>query len=163
MALSINLIADEDAVLYNRRVKINPRNGEVLEDVCASRPIFNPTHAERLQKPPRAPRKSQGEGNEPDGESCARSAARARKEVFELCACNDFDLFFTLTLSPEEIDRYDYKGAVKVLGTFLDNRVRRRGLRYVAVPELHKDGAVHFHGLCNAESMRLVDSGHSDK
>lgn len=163
MGLSLNLIADEDAVLYNRRVKINPRNGEVLEDVCASRPIFNPTHAERLKKPPRAPREPQGESNEPDGESCARSAARARKEVFELCACNDFDLFFTLTLSPEMIDRYDYKGAVKMLGTFLDNRVRRRGLRYVAVPELHKDGAVHFHGLCNAGAMRLVDSGHSNK
>lgn len=163
MGLSLNLIADEDAVLYNRRVKINPRNGEVLEDVCASRPIFNPTHAGRLKKPRRKASDPQGEGNEPDGESRARSAARARKEVFELCACNDFDLFFTLTLSPEEIDRYDYKGAVKVLGTFLDNRVRRRGLRYVAVPELHKDGAVHFHGLCNAGAMRLVDSGHSDK
>ena len=163
MGLSLNLIADEDAVLYNRRVKINPRNGEVLEDVCASRPIFNPTHAERLYKPPRASRKPQGESNEPDGESCARSAARARKEVFELCACNDFDLFFTLTLSPKEIDRYDYKAAVKRLSCWLDNRVRRKGLRYVAVPELHQDGAVHFHGLCNAEAMRLVDSGHSDK
>ena len=163
MALSINLIADEDAVLYNRRVKINPRNGEVLEDVCASRPIFNPTHAERLKKPRRKAPESEKVVSEEGTDSRTRSAARARKEVFELCACNDFDLFFTLTLSPEEIDRYDYNEAVKRLGVWLDNRVRRKGLRYVAVPELHKDGAVHFHGLCNAGAVRLVDSGHSDK
>lgn len=163
MALALNLVADGDAVLYNRRVKINPRNGEILEDVCASRPIFNPTHAERLEKPPRTPREPQSERSEPDGEARTRAAARARKDVFELCACNDFDLFFTLTLSPEMINRYDYKEAVKKFGQWLDNRVRRRGLRYVAVPELHRDGAVHFHGLCNAGAMRLIDSGHSDK
>lgn len=95
-------------------------------------------------------------------EAQRRAAQRARRNLFDLAACNDFDLFFTLTLSPEEIDRYDYKEAVRRLGQWLSNRVRRKGLRYVAVPELHKDGAVHFHGLCNAEAVKLVDSGHKD-
>lgn len=157
---SFNLIADAEDVLYNRRVKINPLNGEVLEDCCCSKPIFNPTGAV-LRGDVCKSERDDGDGG--DGSSRVRGAARARKEVFELCACNVFDLFFTLTLSPEKVDRYDYKEAVKKLGQWLDNRVRRKGLRYVAVPELHRDGAVHFHGLCNAESMRLVDSGHSDK
>ena len=80
--------------------------------------------------------------------------------MYELCACNDFDLFFTLTLNKELIDRYDYKAAVRKFGQWADNHVRRAGLKYVAVPELHKDGAIHFHGLCNsAGAGRLVDSG----
>lgn len=179
MALSLNLIADADEVLHNRRIKINPLNGEILEDVCSSRPIFNPTHAVRRDRTGTSPDAVSGEHQgvsedlrhdpERDGESAAdaerndsvkRAAARARKQLFELCACNDFDLFFTLTLNAEMIDRYDYKEAVRKLQTWLDNRVRRRGLRYVCVPEVHKDGAFHFHGLCNSAACRLVDSGH---
>lgn len=177
MPLSLNLIADADEVLYNRRVKINPLNGEVLEDVTASRPIFNPSGAVRRdhEENQRANDSSGGGGRGsdsvgdavglPDGstEGRARAASRARKELFELAACNDFDLFFTLTLDKERIDRYDYKEAVKKLSQWLDNRVRRRGLRYIAVPELHKDGAIHFHGLCNSEAARLIDSGRTDK
>lgn len=177
MSLRLNLIADADEVLYNRRVKINPLNGEVLEDVTASRPIFNPSGAVRRdhEKNRRADDSSGGSrqgissAGDADGlsegstEGRARAAARARKELYELAACNDFDLFFTLTLDKERIDRYDYKEAVKKLSQWLDNRVRRRGLRYIAVPELHQDGAIHFHGLCNSEAARLVDSGRSDK
>lgn len=192
MALKMNLIVDAEEALYNRRVKINPLNGEVLEDVCVSRPIFNPRGmvARALQEHSTtcgdahdslregavdeaagaggADDSCEGEagtGGTAERESTARSRAamRARKQLYELCACNEFDLFFTLTLSPERIDRYDYKEAVKKLSQWFDNRVRRRGLRYVAVPELHKDGAVHFHGLCNSEACRLVDSGRTDK
>lgn len=168
MALTLNLVADPDAVLYNRRVKINPLNGEVIEDVCASRPIFNPSGAVRLEGKAAKGEGTVGEGLEDDSEQLpavgsSRAALRARKQLFELSVCNDLDMFFTLTLSPEKIDRYDYKEAVRRLSQWLDNRVRRRGLRYVAVPELHKDGAVHFHGLCNSAAMRLVDSGKTDK
>ena len=60
-------------------------------------------------------------------------------------------------------DRYDYKEAVRRLGRWLDNRVRRRGLMYIFVPERHQDGAIHWHGLCNSGALRLVDSGHKDR
>ena len=185
MGVSLNLIADADAVLYNRRVKVNPLNGEVLEDVCASRPIFNPTGAVRLDRE----RKKHGAVETRDRESdCepgeaaggadggdqtdenggaaaagSRAASRARKQLFELCACNDLDLFFTLTINPEVIDSYDYAAVIKRFGQWADNRVRRRGLRYVAVPELHKSGRLHLHGLCNSAACRLVDSGKTDK
>ena len=178
MAIPCNLIADADSVLYNRRVKINPLSGEVLEDMCCSRPVFNPTGAVLRGK---ASRFSSDENldcgklcgeDEPEGadeqaqgasDAQRRAARRARKQLFELCACNDLNLFFTLTLDKEKIDRYDYKTVVRRFGQWADNRVRRKGLRYVAVPELHRDGAVHFHGLCNAASCRLVDSGKTDK
>lgn len=177
MAIPCNLIADADSVLYNRRVKVNPLTGEVLEDMCCSRPIFNPTGAvlrkssfssdENLDcgKLCGETGENEGEGEQAQGASDAqrRAARRARKQLYELCACNDFDIFFTLTLNKEVIDRYDYKTVVRKFGQWADNRVRRRGLRYVAVPELHKDGALHFHGLCNAAACRLVDSGKTDK
>lgn len=176
MAIPCNLIADADSVLYNRRVKINPLTGEVLEDMCCSRPVFNPTGAvlrkssfssdEKLDcgKPCGETGENEGEG-EAQGASDAqrRAARRARKQLFELCACNDLDFFFTLTLDKERIDRYDYKTVVRRFGQWADNHVRRHGLRYVAVPELHRDGAIHFHGLCNSEALRLVDSGKTDK
>ena len=34
-------------------------------------------------------------------------------------------------------------------------------LVYVLVPELHKDGAVHFHGFFN-DALSVTDSGHAD-
>ena len=45
------------------------------------------------------------------------------------------------------------------LRVYFSNRVQRHGLKYVAVPELHHDGAIHFHGLCNSEAVGLTDSG----
>ena len=37
--------------------------------------------------------------------------------------------------------------------------VRRHGLRYILVPELHKDGAIHFHGFMVGEGLIAKDSG----
>lgn len=174
MPIPCNLIMDADAALYNRRVKTNPMTGEVIEDMCCSRPIFNPTGAvlrgptsfspdEKLDGGKPCEKPVENEPAQGASDAQRRAARRARKQIFELCACNDLDLFFTLTLDKELIDRYDYKGIVRKFGQWADNRVRRKGLRYVAVPELHKDGAVHFHGLCNAAAVRLVDSGRTDK
>lgn len=138
-------------------IKINPRTGEIVEAVLASRPIFKvDKYAEPRERIERA---SPQEGEAGAGHGEDRAAARARRKVFELADCNPFDLFFTLTLSPEKIDRYDYKGAVEKLRVYLSNRVQRHGLFYVAVPEFHSDGAIHFHGLCNSSAVGLTDSG----
>ena len=141
----------------NRRIKINPLTGTVMEDVVFNRDIFNPEGLVSAEQ--QAQKTVRGKRDPEDGDGAARAAKRAKKQVYELCACNAFDLFFTLTLDKERIDRYDYKAAVRKFGQWADNQVRRHGLRYVAVPELHKDGAVHFHGLCNSEAVRLVASG----
>ena len=36
---------------------------------------------------------------------------------------------------------------------------QRSGLRYILVPEHHKDGAIHWHGLCNAAALSLTPTG----
>lgn len=88
-----------------------------------------------------------------------RSKRRAKVKINDIILCNDFDVFCTLTLNPEQIDNRDYKAIIKKLNTYLDNRVRRNGLKYVGVPELHKKGGIHFHFLCNSSALNLVDSG----
>ena len=152
-------------VMHNGRLLLSP-TGEVLEVCTASRPIFREPGFDPLptQKSPASTQKSP-KGTQSSPESAAKAARRARKELFLCAACNrDLDCFVTLTQAPDKVgDRYDYKESVRRLGRWLDNRVRRRGLKYIFVPELHQDGAVHWHGLCNSDALRLVDSGHKDK
>ena len=88
-----------------------------------------------------------------------RSKRRAVSRIRDIIMCNDFDCFVTLTLDGSLVDRSDYAAVIKKLNTFLDNRVRRSGLYYVGVPELHKKGGLHFHLLCNSSALALADSG----
>lgn len=92
-------------------------------------------------------------------EKTARSKRRAKSKLFDIILANDFDCFVTLTLNGDKIDRKDYGAVIKKLNTWLDNRVRRCGLRYCGVAEKHKKGGIHFHLLCNAAALGLVDSG----
>lgn len=104
----------------------------------------------------RSPREA--EQREPSREDMERSMRRAAAKVRDIALCNDFRWFVTLTLDPAKIDRHDMDALVCVLNRWADNRVRRHGLRYVLVPERHKDGAIHLHGFFN-DALSMVDSG----
>ena len=80
--------------------------------------------------------------------------------MLDLIRCNlDFKYFCTLTFNGERVARDDYNSVVAVFSQWCDNRVRRNGLKYVAVIERHKkSNGLHFHILCN-DVLRLVDSG----
>lgn len=93
--------------------------------------------------------------------SSERALRRARAQVRDLALCTPFRYFVTLTLDKSKIDRYDMAEITRRLNVWLDNRVRRKGLAYVLVPEYHKDGAIHFHGFFN-DALRAVDSGRCD-
>ena len=77
------------------------------------------------------------------------SLTRAKKKVFEIASANEWHYMVTFTLNQEHIDRYDTKEVQKRFSTWLSNMVQRHGLRGLFVPERHKDGAIHFHGLIN--------------
>lgn len=94
----------------------------------------------------------------PEAEKIARSKARANAKIRDLILCNQFDYFVTLTLSPDKVNRADYSAVIKRLNNYLGNRVKRNGLYYVGVPELHKKGGFHFHFLMN-DCLALEDSG----
>lgn len=94
----------------------------------------------------------------PTPENVARARRRARAALVDLARSTNFRYFVTLTLDREKGDRYDEKEVIRRINVWLDNRVRRAGLAYVLVPEHHRDGAIHFHGLITA-ALPVVDSG----
>lgn len=98
-------------------------------------------------------------GKKSEGDNLLRSMRRARSKLRRLALSNEFQYFVTLTLDPEKIDRYDGAAVTKALGRWCDNMVRRHGLRYILVPEQHKDGAFHFHGFMAGDGLVAVDSG----
>ena len=74
--------------------------------------------------------------------------SRARGRVFELAMCNPWEWFFTGTISAENWDRSDLDAWYKSLSQYVRN-LRRNGspCSYLLVPEQHKNGAWHIHGL----------------
>lgn len=88
------------------------------------------------------------------------SFSRTVQTVYEIARSNVWDWFFTFTFKPDLIDRFDYGSCSKKLANWLI--VQRRNfpdLKYIIVPEQHKNGAWHFHGLfANCDSM-CVPSG----
>lgn len=78
------------------------------------------------------------------------SVSRSRSKVFEYAMCNEFEYFITITLDKKKVkSRHDLDTYIKDLGQFIRNERRRTGsdIQYVLVPEEHKDGAWHMHGL----------------
>ena len=81
------------------------------------------------------------------------SSSRAKNKIRDYAMVNqDLKFFVTYTLSPKLAeDRYDEKKIYKQMRDWLSDRVKRNDLKYVLVPEEHKDGAWHFHGFVNKD------------
>lgn len=146
----------------------------IVDILCSSKPIFKEDGWEEAAwaKPRKLPPKAATEARAEDAteaeeagpkdEDIKRSMRRAKSRVRRLALANDFRWFVTLTLSPEKVDRYDDAQVVRKLTTWAHNQVRRMGLKYILVPERHKDGALHFHGFFN-DALEAVASGHADR
>jgi len=74
---------------------------------------------------------------------------RARRRISELVKANPWEWFFTFTVNDKNFNRYDLEGIYKALSQFFRNYSRDHELKikYLIVPETHKDGAWHFHGF----------------
>lgn len=76
------------------------------------------------------------------------SLRRSKRMVWELAMCNEWQYFVTLTINADKADRYNLDTLIKRLGKWLNNYSRSgEKVKYLLVPEMHKDGAWHFHGL----------------
>lgn len=71
---------------------------------------------------------------------------RTVDNLYDILHSNIWQYFFTLTLSPEKVDRYDYTSCCIAIKRFT-HVIGQYNVGYVIVPERHKDGAWHFHGL----------------
>ena len=73
---------------------------------------------------------------------------RAKNTIKELVMCNDWEYFATLTLDKTKYNRYDLKKYIKDLSQYIrDLRKRGNDIKYLLIPERHKDGAWHIHGF----------------
>lgn len=87
--------------------------------------------------------------NSVDKERFFSSVSRAKARVFELAACNEFQFFGTLTLNQEWWDRENLKDFRKSFAMLVRNlnRDRTEKIKYILLPERHKKGGWHLHGL----------------
>lgn len=86
-----------------------------------------------------------------NSEKLDNNLSRARSAIREYALCNEWKYFVTLTIDQSKFDRYNLTLYKKSLGKFLNNWNSRHSekVTYLLVPEFHKDGAIHMHGLMN--------------
>lgn len=144
-------IRDGAEVLHNTKTK-QYLDGFERYTFC-SRPIFKEDRWEEIGRE-EAFRSKPKDNMEQRDDNCKRAIER----LFDIAYLNRFDSMITFTVDQDKLDRYDPKVISDKLKVWLRNRVFRNDLRYLIVPELHKDGAVHMHGLI-AGDIKYVDSG----
>lgn len=97
-----------------------------------------------------SPSLENGQARGQTGHSAQCSVNRTINSIYALSRSNRWEWFVTLTINPKRLDSTDYILILDKLGIWLNN-IRKRyapDLRYLFVPELHKDGKkYHFHGL----------------
>lgn len=109
-----------------------------------------------------------------------RSLRRSKTTIQDIMLCNRFDLWCTFTYNcrnclpkcdnnpciclPSTCKRFDLNYTRRVLQNWFRNqRKHSPDLKYLAVPEYHKNGAVHFHCMISGFNGRLKDSGKRTK
>lgn len=95
------------------------------------------------------------------------SYRRTVNKIHDLARCENWTMFYTLTFSPNYVDRENFSECMKKARKCFDNLRQRKAhdIKYLLIPELHEDKkSWHIHGLvCNDEGVEYVDSGKKDK
>lgn len=93
------------------------------------------------------------------------SERRTIKNIFKIARSNIWEYFITLTYDQKRVNRYDYDDCMMCAKEYF-NYIRKNfapDIMYMLVPEQHKDGAWHIHGLlAHIGNLKIVDSGRKD-
>lgn len=86
-----------------------------------------------------------------DDERFSQSISRSKARIFELAMCNEFNFFCTFTQDEKLRDRFNLTKFRKDFAMLIRNLNRSRAegekIKYLLIPEQHKNGAWHMHGL----------------
>lgn len=91
---------------------------------------------------------------------------RTKTNIYDIAKSNEWEYFITITFDSRKVDRYNYDLIASKMKKLLNNIKQRKAsdLKYLLVPELHKDGAIHFHGLLSQiGSLNAVKTNKKDK
>lgn len=94
--------------------------------------------------------------------SARNSLNRTKQNIYKYSRQANWEYFITLTFDGTKVDRYDFDICIKKANKWFNNQKSRyaHDLKYLFVPEQHKDGAWHIHGvICDIGEMKLTDSG----
>lgn len=128
-----------------------------------------------INEAPRNNQNSVGKGSEgvditADCERFESSLSRTKSTIFELALCNKFEYFCTFTQDVQKVsDRFDLNEFRARLSQFVRNQNRYRSaenkIEYLLIPEEHKDGAWHMHGLIRGltdDDLKINEHGYLD-
>lgn len=92
-------------------------------------------------------------------ESRRQNLYKVKRKITDYIRNNDFDTFYTLTFDPKIYGvRDDLR--FKEMRKYLQAMARKYGLfNYIAIPERHKSGAIHWHMITGGFTPKLVYSG----
>lgn len=161
----------ENQVFHNTKIKVYP-DGSTNITYCKQaifkdsgteiRPDIKDNIIAKIQQEP-----ERDEMEKSRAEDSKREAARDRTDelirihrdrVRDIVIMNDFTHFLTITIDPKKIDSFNVADVRKKLNNWLHDQVKRKGLKYVLIPEYHKSGRIHAHALVN-DVFKLADSG----
>lgn len=102
-----------------------------------------------------------------NNEKLDNSISRTRAKIFELAMCNPWAYFMTLTLNKTKHDRFDLKAYNKALSQWIRNYNKKHGtsIKYLLIPEKHKDGSWHMHGFITGipeDHLKINEHGYLD-
>ena len=93
-----------------------------------------------------------------NNEKLDNNISRARSTVFQLALCNKWDWFVTFTVDEKKYNRYDLSKFKTSISQFMRDQRKKYDapFRYLLIPEMHKDGAWHLHGLVQGIPEKLI-------
>ncbi len=169
----------KDKVLYNTKVK-RYRDGSYTLTYCNKRVFVNQEEKEEFRKSLDLEEtdKAEDTGNEKvkeivnkfESSQTTTEQKQKRKEertdhmktavdrIYDIAFQNEWDYFLTITIDPEQFDSKDVKEVYKRLRSWLTHQVSRKGLKYLLIPEQHKNGGIHAHALIN-DCFKLEHNG----
>ena len=137
--------------VYDRPISKNEEQKEIKEQ------------NEEVEKNDKADTKDYKKTGQADNKRSEQvSINRSIQTIYKYAQANRWEYFVTLTFKRDvDVNVYDYSDCVKKLTKWLNNQRRKcPNLKYLFVPEMHKDGAFHFHGLiANCNGLTYTDSG----
>lgn len=86
-----------------------------------------------------------------------QSVRRACSKIREYVDCGNFAYFCSFTFSARGFDRYDISACRKYITNYFTRSFPE--CSWLLVPELHEDGAIHFHGFFSHEIEKYLVFG----
>ncbi len=93
---------------------------------------------------------------------------RTKNKIYNYARDNKWEWFLTFTFDPKKVDSFDYDIITETMRLFLwyVKRTSKTDTKYLIVPEKHKSGRYHLHGVFSNMDMslwKMTFSGHLTK